>query len=231
MRRLTFSLGLLLASVVCSAQISWPTLEAPEGARVQVIAPDVILNGQRSRIVQVDAQGNTGKLLGHYRERFGARRVENQVGDAQVIATRSGEHFQTVQIRRNGLDGARATIVTTALSATPLRSAALKDTQSWLPVESAVQQTMESTDGGVRSVTVMASNTQSVQANRDLLMQAMQQRGLRLERSSQPDPQATAGREATALWLASSDEQVLVTVIDSGERRAVQIVRTREIKP
>jgi hypothetical protein len=232
MRRLLFLLSLWwLAAGAATAQTAYPALGAPAGARVVVVAPDVVLNGQRSRILQIDSRGGADALIAHYREQFGARRVENKLSDAQIVAARVGSFFHTVQVRRQGPEGARATIITTAVASMPSHSAAMKETQSWLPADSATQQTMESTDGGLRSITVAASNTHSVQGNRDLLLQTMTQRGLRLDNENKGDTPAAAGREAVALSLSSRDENVLLTVSDTGERRAVLIIRTRQTPP
>jgi hypothetical protein len=225
-------MALSLACSTATAQTPWPAIEAPQGARSVVVAPDVVLNGQRSRIVQVDSAADVDALAEHYRNRFGARRVDNRLGDAQIVAMRDGDFFHTVQVRRlSAAGGAQATIITTAIAPTPSRSAALKDTQSWLPHGSVMQQTMEATDQGVRSITVSVSNTHSVQRNRDLLLQAMAQRGLRLVRESKSDPTAGMGRESVVMWLAARDENVVATVSDAGERRAVSIIRSKEPAP
>ncbi len=208
----------------------WPDIDTPPGAQVQTIAPDVMLNGQRSRILQIDVSAGTETLAAFYRKRFGARRVENTMGDTVVIATREGGFFHTVQIRRRDAQGAQATVVSTSMAQPISRSKALQDTQSWLPADTAVVQSMESVDGGVRSVTMTAANAQSVQANRDLLLQASQQRGFRLVREEKVPAARPALSDGISLWLESPQEHAMVVVADVSERRALSIVRTREIK-
>lgn len=222
--------ALCTAAVAARAESFWPQWQAPTGARVQSVAPDVMLNGKRSRILQIDSAADVEAMLAFYRRQFGARRVENKVGQAQIIAARDGAFFHTVQIERSGPGGAKATVISTAASSGISKSAALTDTQSWLPAETKTLQTMESTEGGVRAVTVNASNTQALQANREQLLQALQQRGFRLVREDKPQAPNASAREGVSLWLSAQEEQATVTVVDTGERRFVSIVRTRESK-
>jgi hypothetical protein len=220
-----FAVGFARAS-----EATWPQAIAPEGARVQSVAPDVVLNGKRSRILQIDTPGSVQSTLAFYRKQFGPRHVENAVIDAKVIATREGNFFHTVHIQRKGLEAVQITMITTVLAQQLSRSAALSDTQAWLPHETNTVQTMESTDGGVRSITITAVNQQGLQTNRDLLLEAMQQRGFRVMREDKLAA-ATAGlRSGVSLWLSSRDEEATVTVADTGEHRALSIVRTRQVK-
>jgi hypothetical protein len=225
---LTVALG--ASAVVAHAESFWPRWQAPTDAHVQSVAPDVVLNGKRSRILQIDSSANVEAMLGFYRQQFGTRRVENKLGQAQIIAAREGEFFHTVQIERSGPGGAKATVITTAASPSLSKSTALHDTQAWLPADTKTLQTMESTDGGMRAVTVNAVNTQALQANRDQLLQAMQQRGFRLVREDKPKAVGAGVRDGVSLWLSAGEEQATVTVVDTGERRFVSIVRTKEAK-
>jgi hypothetical protein len=212
-----------------SKDSDWPELAAPAGATMSLVAHDIVLNGHRSRIVQVEAQGGAQELVAHYREQFGARRVENRVGDMQVIATQQGQHFHTVQVRRSGLDAAQATVVTTLIGPKPLRSAALNDTQAWLPTETKTLQTLEADDAGARSITVTAFNQQAMHTNRGLLLQAAEQRGFRLTHEDKLPAFSAGVRDGVSLWLSSKSEQAIVSVVDTGEQRAITIVRTRQV--
>jgi hypothetical protein len=206
----------------------WPELPVPAGATALSVAGDVVLNGYRSRILQVDASGDSQALLAFYREHFGTRRVENKVAGAHVIAAQQGAYFHTVQIRKNGLEMAQATVMTTLLGQKPSRSAALNDTQSWLPTETRTLQTMEADDAGTRSITLTALNQQSLQTNRGLVLQAAERRGFRLTREDKLPASAVGARDGVSLWLSAASEQAIVTVSDAGEQRALTIVRTRQ---
>jgi hypothetical protein len=225
-----FAWLLSLSASVWSKDVDWPELSAPTDAKLTSVAPDVVLNGHRSRIMQVDTQSSPQALLAFYRERFGTRRVENKLGDAQVIASQQGNYFHTVQIRQSGLEMTQATIVTTLLAQKPSRSAALNDTQAWLPTDTKTLQTLEAVDAGARSITLTAFNQQSLHTNRGLLVQAAEQRGFRITREDKL-PASTPGlRDGLSLWLAARSEQAIVTVVDTGEQRAVTIVRTRALQ-
>jgi hypothetical protein len=222
--------NIAVAQTLPASTKDWPELSAPAGAAVSSVASDVVLNGQRSRILQVDAPSSPEAVLAFYREQFGARRVENKLGDTQVIASQQGSYFHTVQIRRSGLDAAQATLMTTLLGQRPSRSAALNDTQAWLPTETRTVQTMEADDAGTRSITLTAVNQQGLQTNRDSVMQAAAQRGFRITREDKLPASAQGLRDGVSLWLAARSEQAIVTVVDTGEQRALTIVRTRALQ-
>jgi hypothetical protein len=204
----------------------WPQWEAPAGARVQAVAPDVVLNGKRSRILRLDSSESADNLLAFYRARFGAKRVENRVHGAQVIGAREGGFFHTVQVRTNATGRAETTVITTSLAEGLQRSAVVTDTESSLPADSTVLQTMESNDGGVRAVTVTAANGHDVRTNSDHLRRALQARGFSV---SKEEAAATA-RAGSTMWLSAQGEEAIVTVVDTGAHRAVTVHRTKEPK-
>jgi hypothetical protein len=219
---------LMLASSATGALAAtpWPQWEAPAGARVQAVAPDVVLNGKRSRILRIDSGESADNLLAFYRAHFGAKRVENRVHGAQVIGAREGGFFHTVQVRTNAAGRAETTVITTSLAEGLQRSAVVTDTESSLPADSTVLQTMESNDGGVRAVTVTAANGYDVKTNSDHLRRALQARGFRV---SKEEAAATA-RAGSTMWLSAQGEEAIVTVVDTGAHRAVTVHRTKEPK-
>jgi hypothetical protein len=228
-KRFAIGLCLLHAGVAAVASNSeWPQVHAPAGARVQTVANNVVLNGQKSRILQIDTNGSADSLMQFYREKFGARRVENRISNATVIASREGDFFHTVRIDSTGEGAAKAIWVSAALAVPASRSKALTDTQAWLPTETATLQSMESTDGGVRSVTLTAINKQAVRDNRELLLQATRQRGFRLLREQAAAAIRPGLQDGLTLWLDSKDEQVFIVIADTGERRTLSVVRTRQ---
>jgi hypothetical protein len=156
--------------------------------------------------------------------------VENKLGDAQVIASQQGSHFHTVQIRKNGLETTQAAVITTLLGNKPSRSVALNDTQAWLPTETTTLQTLEADDAGTRSITLTAFNGQGLRTNRDLLLQAAAQRGFRLAREDKLPASTSGMRDGVSLWLSAKSEHAIVTVVDTGEQRALTIVRTRSMQ-
>jgi hypothetical protein len=220
---------LMLASSGAGALAAtpWPQWEAPAGARVQAVAPDVVLNGKRSRILRIDSGESADNVLAFYRARLGAKRVENRVHGAQVIGAREGGFFHTVQVRTNAAGRAETTVITTSLAEGLQRSAVVTDTESSLPADSTVLQTMESNDGGVRAVTVTAANGHDVKTNSDHLRRALQARGFRV---SKEEAAAATARAGSTMWLSAQGEEAIVTVVDTGAHRAVTVHRTKEPK-
>jgi hypothetical protein len=210
------------------AATPWPQWEAPAGARIQAVAPDVVLNGKRSRILRIDSGESADSMLAFYRTRLGAKRVENRVHGAQVIAARDGGFFHTVQVRSNAAGRAETTVITTSLAEGLQRSAVVTDTENSLPAETTVVQTMESNDGGVRAVTVTAANSHDIKTNSDHVRRALQGRGFRVVKEEAAGPAARAGN---SIWLtAQGGEEAIVTVVDTGVHRAVTVHRTKEPK-
>jgi hypothetical protein len=224
----------LLAVCLCSygvaalAATPWPQWEAPTGARVQAVAPDVVLNGKHSRILRIETSDSADTVLAFYRTRLGAKRVENRVHGAQVIAARDGGFFHTVQVRTNAAGRVETTVITTAVAEGLQRSAVVTDTESMLPADTAVLQTMESNDGGVRAVTVIGGNGHDVKTNSDHLRRALQERGFRLVKDDAAA--GPAGKPAVSTWQNGQGEEAIVTVVDSGAHRAVTVHRTKEPK-
>jgi hypothetical protein len=224
---LAMSLALPLPALA-QAALAWPEPELPSGGKAQLVAADTVLNGKRSQILKLSLPGSVDDALAFYRERFGKQHVENKLRDAQVIAGRQGNFFQTVELRQSVPGAVEATVINTSLETASSRSAALQDTQRWLPADSAVVQSMESRDGAKRSITLTAANNAGLQTNRDELLRQLRQRGLRVVREDQATPQ---GRPTLTLWAEGASEQATVTVVDAGRYRSVLINRVRGDQP
>ena len=218
---------LLVAAVGARCATPWPQWEAPVGARVQAVAPEVVLNGKRSRILRIDSRDSTESILAFYRTRLGDKRVENRVHGAQVLGAREGGFFHTVQVRANSAGGAETTVITTAVAEGLHRSAVVTDSERCLPGDTTVLQTMESNDGGVRAVTVTAANGHDIKTNSDHLRSALAQRGFQIVRE---EPAAQPGRAGHSIWLKGQGEEAVVTVVDTGAQRALTVHRTKEPK-
>lgn len=202
---------------------TWPTVQAPDGARLDSIAPDVVLNGVPGRVLRFVVKGTEASLLEFYRQQFGARRVENRVRAMQVIAAQQGEFFHTVQLKALGPDTVEGTVLTHPMRGGG-RSAAARDTEQALPPDSAVLTTLQSNDGGRRTVTLLAASAASPRSIRDHLVRVLQQRGMQLV---QEDVGALQGREALSLMLGGAGEEALITITDAGRYRAVLVNRTK----
>lgn len=222
---------LAVAAVLCTAMAAraqaWPEVRLPEGAAAEIVAPDMVLNGARSRVLRFHTGQTEAEVLDFYRRQFGAERVENTVRGLRVIATKTGEHFVTVQLRPAGPHAVEGTVMTTLLQGGPVRSAVASDTEKVLPADSHVLSRMQSDDAGQRAVLVTAANANSLQVNRDHVLKGLQDRGFRLVRE---DAAAVQGHASISLVLVSGSEEASVSIADAGRYRSVVIQRTKEPK-
>jgi hypothetical protein len=224
MRRHALFISLAMLAATALAEPAWPTIDAPAGAHVQQVAGDLVVNGQHSHVSRLDMAGTEDAVLEFYRNRFGARRVENRVGDARVIAARQGDCFVTVRVQSPLAGEVQATIIATRIGGALSHSKVTLETEAMLPAGSAVLQTQESDDNGVPALMLMAANRVGVQANRDALVDQLRARGFRIVRE---DANQAGGRELMSLSLVSSTEDASITVTDAGAYRSLLIQRSR----
>ena len=223
-RSLAIVAGLgVLGAAANAAPAAWPSLEMPAGARAEMVAADLVLNGKPCRVMRFEVAGSLDDVLQFYRTQFRATRaVETRVKDLPVIATRRDHHFHTVQLKSVG-EAVHATVITTALRSEPLASAVSRDTEALMPPDTVVVSTLQSDDAGRRSLTMVGVNRHSIAANRTHLVALLQQRGFRLLRSD--------SGESASLALASASEEATLTIADAGPYRTVLVQRTTEGKP
>lgn len=205
----------------------WPEVRTPAGAQVQTLARDMIFNGRPARLMRFEVKAGEQDVLAFFREQFGAKKVvENRIKNEPVIATRQGDYFLTVQLHPSS-DGQQiqGTVMTTQMLAKPLTSEVTADTRRLLPPDSQVVSTMQSDDAGKHSLMLMAVNQTSTAANRDHVLQAMQQRGFRVVREDTP---AAARHQSISMLLSSSSEEAQVVISDAGKYRSVLINRLKE---
>lgn len=214
---------------------AWPAVPTPEGAQVQTVAGEMVLNGVPARVLRFEVRDSEANVLGFYRQQFGAQRVENTVQGHPTVATLQGDYFHTVQLKSLASGAVQGTVMTSQLrsggdraaGAGVGRSAVAMDTEKMMPPDSAVLTQMQSVDAGKRSVLMLAANAMGVHANRDHVVQAMQGRGFRVTKEQ---PIQSQGRDAIYLTLVSAAEDAMVTISDAGAYRAVLINRTSESK-
>lgn len=202
----------------------WPSVTMPPAARVQTVASDMVLNGMPGRVIRFDVRGTEQEVLAFYREQFGPKRVENRVKGDQVIATRQGDFFHTVQLHVVDSQSLQGTVMTTMLRA-PVKSAVSLDTEKLMPASTSVVSTMQSDDAGKRSVMVVGVNRNSAGANRDHVVSSLHARGFRVLKEDR-----TPGSAALSLALSSPAEEAMVTISDAGPYRTILINRTKEPK-
>jgi hypothetical protein len=203
---------------------AWPQVEMPAGSHAQVVAADLVLNGRPCRIIRFEVASNVEEVLQFYRSQFRVTRaVETQVNGTRVIASRRGDHFQTVQLQAFA-SAVQGTVITTALLREPIRTAASRDTETLLPPDTAVVSLLQSRDRDEQTLTAIAINLDSVQANHDRIVSALRQRGFRV--LGQPNESA----DTMSITLSSPTERLTLTVTDAGPYRTVLIQRTKEAK-
>lgn len=217
--------GALLSSTAYAQ--SWPDVRTPDGASVQIVANDMVLNGLPARILRFDAKGTPESLLEFYRQLFGSKHVENTLNGSRVIAMREGDYFYTVQLKSAGADTVQATVMTAQVRGGAGQSAVEADTKKLMPAASSVLSSIQSRDAGKRSMLLLAANTVGTRANRDHLVRALEERGFRLVSEAAGQAQ---GRDSISLMFASRTEEAMVTITDAGRYRSVLINRTAEPK-
>lgn len=217
-------------TALCQASSSWPELPLPEGARAEVVSHDGVFNGRRIRILRARLDGSMDEVLAFYRSRFGPRHVENPLRGSRVIATRQGDHFNTVQLRELAPGRLQATLMSTLMTGDGEVSKVLRDTQRMLPADSTVVNTMESDDDGHRAVMVTAVNGATLTTNRDELVRALRERGMSVSRE---DRTRLARGQTLTLWADNTQESITLTIVDDGEQRVVVLnrVRVRALQP
>jgi hypothetical protein len=224
-----FAAGLVLAAWALAGHAeAWPEVKSPAGAQVESIANDMIFNGRPARLFRFQTNGSEQDVLTFFREQFGAKKVvENRLKKDAVIATRQGDYFLTVQLHALKANLMQGTVMVTNMAGKPLASEVSTDTKRVLPPDSRVVSTMQSNDAGKRSLMLMAMNQNSTAANRDHVVQAMQQRGFRIVREDAPQD----ARDASVMLVMNSPtEEAQVTISDAGKYRSVLINRVKETK-
>lgn len=224
--------ALLLAATAWAAPAAqpagWPAINPPEGARITTVAPDILVNGQHSRLVQLDLDGTLQQAQRHFARQFGPRHVVNQLGDATLVATQRGGYFLTAKLAASAGGRVQATLITTAVASQPQYSPAWDATRRLLPPESTVALSTESSDGPARALTLTAVNRHDVAANLDHLAAGLRAQGYQTQRRELTQAQ---GRPAASLWLQGDQGSATVTVVDLGAQRAVTIQRSDNPSP
>jgi hypothetical protein len=204
----------------------WPDLPAPTQAQLTWVVPEGVLNGQAARIARAEWSASLEGAVAHYREQWGRQIVVNRVNGRTVVANRQGDVFQTVQLQE--IPGSRvlATLAQTRLSSKPLKSPALISTQAWLPADSQTVQTLETQDDGIKTLTLVASNSLSIAQNQAQLERLAREGGLvKVKQTQNQTPQGAS----QVMWLESKQEEAVVVIAQQGlQRVSVVVTRTRK---
>lgn len=227
-----FLLGLSLMAFVqvralgAPDDAQWPSNPMPPTGHEQSMGNPLLLNGRTSQLTQVTASLDAVQLTRFYQDALGPQVVTETVNGMPVVASQRGDYFWTVQIQEQEPSFSQATVLVTRMQ-TAHTSAIAQETRQWLPPDSAVLSSLQSSDAGLLSLMLVAVNRNGIQANRDHLVHAMQARGFGLMQDTES---ARADIRGRVLRLASAAEEVVVTVADAGAYRTITLHRTREAR-
>ncbi|HET9642452.1 MAG TPA: hypothetical protein VFP68_03620 [Burkholderiaceae bacterium] len=219
------AIALLLLVASRANANTWPTLELPAGARSEVVADDMILNGLNSRVLRFDIKGTMQDAEAFFRQQLGPRIAENEIRGSKVLATRQGDYFVTVQLRELRSGVVQGTAMTTRLQREPGEINATSQLRKALPPDTAVLSTSQSDNHGRPAVTLVATNRATVKANRDSLLTRLADEGFRVAKEG---TQVVDGHPTTVLQLIRDGEDVIVTISDLIAYRSLVINRVKE---
>lgn len=217
------AIAVLLAASCANAQ-TWPTLELPVGARSEVVADDMMLNGLNSRVLRFDIKGTMQDAQDFFRQQLGPRITENEISGSMVLTTRQGDYFVTVQLRELRSGVVQGTAMTTRLQHEPGEIGATTQLRKALPPDTAVLSTLQSNDHGRPAVTLVAANRASVKANRDSLLVRLADEGFRVAKEG---THIVDGHPTTVLQLIRDGEDIMVTISDLISYRSLVINRAK----
>jgi len=215
----------LLAAVfallaLCAQAEPWPDVRLPDGVSTYPIASDTVFNGRSTRVLGFHSAATEAELRDFFRAQFGKEAVENRVKSDLAIATRTGDYFITVRLHAQA-GGYQGTLMLTRIAGKPMGSNAVVNTSRWLPAQSRTISTMQSDDGGQRSITVLAVNEYSMAANRDSVVRAMLEAGFRVEREHTDERRISVD-------LVSRTETARLIVTNPGPYRSIVLTRLNQ---
>ena len=95
----------LLLLVLCSAGAhadAWPDVPMPDDAQGEWVARDMVHNGLPMRASRYQVQMTPDQLVEHLRREWNGMVVVNQIDEQTIVGHAQGDHYITVDIRREG---------------------------------------------------------------------------------------------------------------------------------
>ena len=147
-------------------QIKCQRLDAPDGARRVMVAPDISFNGVPMEITELHWDQPPAAVLDYYRAKWKGYRAgvhEQEMPQWQVLSTVHERCIYSVQVRPEGNNGSYALLGVTRL----LERGARTYRGQGFPMlpGSRVVNDIENHDGGKNARTVMLVNDSTLQAN------------------------------------------------------------------
>ncbi|MGA0570777.1 hypothetical protein ACO2Q9_08665 [Variovorax sp. VNK109] len=165
-----------------SAGLTCRVPNTPYGARVEMVAPDMRVQGSAMTMRIIESKLSVDELIGYYRDLWAPLATDKRPGSREdkapgwrVISTIDGPCLNTVQVRAQG-SGSYALLAVSQAQGTMERRNAQVTTFPALP-GSKVLQDVEFVDGIRNSRTVVLTNTSNIAANQNFYVDAFRQRG------------------------------------------------------
>lgn len=154
-----------------------PEFPAPKKAHMQSVAERMEINGLLMAIKHLESTDDPNTILAFYREKWAATEktpapVEYPLGPWQVIASRRGDCFYTVQVKPFGKNGAEGLL---GVTAAPGR-VSVKESVPMLP-GSTVLNDLGHNDAGKTARTVLLKNGFSTATNADFYRRNLTDQG------------------------------------------------------
>lgn len=169
-----FALAALCAAA--QAQAGCERFAVPEGARVVIVAKDMVINGVPMAVRELHSKKNPDEIARFYKSEWEGRRQrvqETQALGFRTLSTLDGDCFYTAQIKASS-EGSYALLAMTVLSSGPAK--ARGEGFPKLP-GSVVYNDMQSNDSGKIGRTLLMKNSHSAKANAEFYRYTLRQQG------------------------------------------------------
>lgn len=181
---------LMVMPVLSAAANDWPLLTLPKGIKTFDVGEQLSVNGLPMRIMGFVTDQSVAKTVDGFRTMFGARVVENTLGEKRVIGQAQGNYYVTVQIEAANKLAANGTakgiIAVTHLSGAIQEKARVQESaakwRDYFPAGTKVISQMASEDYKKSAFHIVLSNQHSETLNEQNLIAALEAQGFVLER-------------------------------------------------
>lgn len=193
----------LLPCPGAAADPFWPLLH--EAIEVDELAEVLHVDGTPMRIRSFRIERPFATVLHSYRRWAGPRRVENRLGDWQLVAHREQGHLLMLRLRAEGPERCSGTLSEAELEAATAGERQLPEALV-APAETLIGPNIMMSDGGRRSQLQVLSNAHPLGLNLQHFRTQFEARGYRLQHqlpTSGPQP-------GYSLWFAAPGKEAVV---------------------
>jgi len=182
------------AAAMAAPAAPWPSVALPAGAKPFQIGEQLSVDGFPMRLQGFVTSMEPPETADWFRNKMGQPLVEDVVQTKLVLGQARGDFYVSVMLEPlpDGRPGTRGTVTVSNLKAAYDRRDATHAVNerllARLPYGTRLVNQMTSTERGKSTAYVVAENGQSLQLNRDYLVERLQAEGYVLEREARPDP-------------------------------------------